>query len=57
MINMDCDYCSHTEHYESEGEAFQGEMWGLYDASVMCNSCLESGKHDEVLEKHEEFLK
>jgi len=49
MVSMDCDYCNHTEHYKYQEEMFQGEMWGLNDYSVMCNSCLESGKNDEVL--------
>ena len=41
MITMECDYCGHVEHYEDECSFFQGEMWGLPDDSVMCNSCLE----------------
>ena len=31
----------HVEHYEDECSFFQGEMWGLPDDSVMCNSCVE----------------
>lgn len=41
-INLTCCKCKNVEHYESDEELFQGEMWGLEDGTIICNKCLEN---------------